>query len=545
MGSRAKPKQHSDNDQVVVASEAASWCQKSQLEKAGRQREDCEVVVANPFPMKPIPSKVLTEDDYTDAVSHIIERDFFPDLAHLRIRHELLQARESGDWALAQDLQWKLVNLSRPTPLSSVAATPGRMTPGATPLRAAELSGAVTPAGATPRISSWERDDDDVESTVAVPSDMPSNAALQLADGKQVVVDLQKVRLDDFHRVFTSEDNAAFEEILKRDYERKAAKQWWIEHAEKEHNTERKRYKNAIMDGAEVEKTNGALLGTEFQARNTFSFKPPTLPLVEVLEKPKVDFKNTRFTTAQQAELDSMLDVSVASRQAHLQADRDADSGDRMAQSGQFGISAFMGGGTAAMRSLGGRCTTPLLPDREVRGYPLVQTPTLLPGVGGLSPLMTYGKLGSTPRCLEGDGTSFKMNEISERERAAERLQRGATQKLRETKQHTKLERLRALGLTPSGSVTPARTSRSTPGAGSTGRHTPGSMAKVTPLSPIGALIQRAQKMAQQGGRLRIAQSPATPALTPADEAPPRKRRKKTSGDDAERLPSSITDNLL
>merc|ERR1719504_37764 len=119
------------------------------------------------------------------------------------------------------------------------------MTPGATPLRRAELSGAATPAGATPRLSAWERDDD-AESTVAAPLDLPSNASLQLVDGKQVVVDLQKVRLDDFHRVFTSEDNAAFEDIVVRDKERLAFKQWWMEDAELVHNTRHQEYRKAI-----------------------------------------------------------------------------------------------------------------------------------------------------------------------------------------------------------------------------------------------------------------------------------------------------------
>merc|ERR1712070_1086719 len=114
-----------------------------------------------------------------------------------------------------------------------------------------------------------------------------------------------------------------------------------------------------------------------------------------------------------------------------------------MAQTGTFGLSAFQAQGTASMRSVGGRISTPLLPGKDDKvypgaRYPLVATPNLLPGVGGLSPLMTYGKIGSTPLCLDDDGPSFKIHEASERERAAEILQRGATQKIRETKQHTK-----------------------------------------------------------------------------------------------------------
>merc|ERR1712183_374023 len=135
--------------------------------------------------------------------------------------------------------------------------------------------------------------------------------------------------------------------------------------------------------------------------------------------------------------------MGVASRTAALLSDQEVEAFERMAQTGHFGLSAFQAHGTANMRSVGGRISTPLLPDKETRAYPggrypMVATPTLLPGVGGLSPLMTYGKIGSTPLCLDDDGPSFKIHEVSERERAAEVLQRGATQKLRETKVHTK-----------------------------------------------------------------------------------------------------------
>merc|ERR1719436_583551 len=89
------------------------------------------------------------------------------------------------------------------------------------------------------------------------------------------------------------------------------------------------------------------------------------------------------------------------------------------------------------------------------------------------------------------------MAEESERELTAEKLQRGATQRQRESKQLTKSERLRVLGLSVNGTPT-------TPGS----MRTPTSViSKVTPLSPIGQLIQRAQKLAQQGGQLRISNS--------------------------------------
>jgi hypothetical protein len=43
------------------------------------------------------PATVLDEDTYTEAISYIIERDFFPNLAKLRAQQEYFNAEDSGD----------------------------------------------------------------------------------------------------------------------------------------------------------------------------------------------------------------------------------------------------------------------------------------------------------------------------------------------------------------------------------------------------------------------------------------------------------------
>lgn len=498
---------------------------------------------------------MLQEDDFVDAVSHIIERDFFPDLPTLRARHELMQARQAGDEGRVQDAEWKLANLARPTPLSTPGASTPHPGPAATPLGSA-FAATPGPEDSTdgPRLSAWERDDD-AESTVMGPPDIPENARLKLANGREVCVDLTKVRLDDFQRVFTSEDNASFEEIVKKDKDKLRAKYAWIEDAERKHNTQYRQYAKALENGIDRE-TTGVVLGNEFKARNMLSFKPDTLPQVGI-EVPKVDFKNTRFTTAQQGELESMLSQGVAMRKARLDGDQETEALEKMAHSGNFSLSSLPSGltgfGAGCIRAVGGRMDSPLLPGSDDRGYPLVKTPTFLPGEGGLSPLMTYGKVASTPRPLEEEGPNYRMFEESARERAAERLQRGASQRHREAKTLSKAERLRALGITPPESAPTAKTSRSTPS--SSWRRSPGSVsskaAHLTPLSPIGALIHRAQRLAQKGGQFHIASGgrTSTPATTP--EGPPQKRarhKKTPRGADAtgsSELPASITDNLL
>lgn len=58
------------------------------------------------------PAVVLDEDTYTDAISYIIERDFFPNLAKLRAQQEYFHAEESGDLVRLQQAGRELKRLT-------------------------------------------------------------------------------------------------------------------------------------------------------------------------------------------------------------------------------------------------------------------------------------------------------------------------------------------------------------------------------------------------------------------------------------------------
>lgn len=450
------------------------------------------VVVADPRPSKAIPPNVLQEEVYTDAVSAIIERDFFPDLPQLRLRQALIAARSAGDQDRAEELLWQLLKGPRPTPLSATPASAALAGPGDTPRPADARSHAGNSApsrGGEKFLSAWERESE-ISSLAGRSSSCDAYSRLRLANGKDVVVDLSTARLDDFQRVFTSEDNASFDAIVQREKKKLREKEWWVDQQEKDYNTLHKTQARALENGGSIEP--GQQMFCPHKARNALFLKKAGMPQHE-LERPKCDFKNTRFTSAQHTEQDQRLGTAMAARNARLQGDELEERRRAMAAEGKF-----MAGSTAKFRTWAGRHAA------EDADAPLgfVHTPSFLPGEN-VSPLMTFGQLGSTPRVLESeDGPSFKIYETSPREQAAEKLQRGCVSRLREAKQQQKLSRLRQLGL----SATPSSGGR-TPGS-SVMRSTPMSMAaasRVSPLSPIGQLIHRAQKLAQKGGRLRIA----------------------------------------
>ena len=478
------------------------------------------VKAPDPYPSRAIPLRALEEDDYVEAVSALIERDFFPDLPHLRARYELMQARLRGDNTLAKALEKKLLELPRPTP----GGTPRIQTP-------QPEAGLTNPAGnggnaAAARLSAWERDDgaESVASAAAGSIANYQQVFLRLISGREVLVDLSTVRLDDFQKVFTSEDNASFEAVLEKDRERRRQKEWWVEGSEEKQNT--KCQQQALQFDLEPQST-GEIMTCEFQARNTLYFKPKG-EVSEFIEKPTVESRNTRFTTQEQTDLDETLIAAIAARHARESGQQFSEVLAKMVKDGTFSVAALHNYGH--VRAVGGRLQTPI---GQSGSYPMVNTPTLLPGENGFSPLMTFGKIASTPRVLDEDaGPTFRVQEESARDRAADKLAKGAMQKQRESRQNSKKERLKALGLTPSAS--PAST-----------RPTPASVAsKVTPMTPIGQLLHRAQRMAQRGGRLRISSNRrVTP--TPSEGREAKRARTTPVQTSSASIPASLMADLL
>ena len=294
-----------------------------------------------------------------------------------------MQARLRGDNALAKALEKKLLELPRATP----GGTPRLATP-----RSDEAIAAGSRAGtaAAARLSAWERDDgaESVASANAGSVANYSQVLLRLISGREVVVDLSTVRLDDFQRVFTSEDNASFEAVLEKDRERRRQKEWWVEGSEEKHNTKCQALKDQISESH----STGEIMTCEFQARNTFYFKPRG-EIPELIEKPTVESRNTRFTTQEQSDLDETLIAAIAARHARESGQQFSEVLAKMVKDGTFSVAALHSYGN--VRAVGGRLQTPM---GQGGSYPMVNTPALLPGENGFSPLMTFGKIEPWPK---------------------------------------------------------------------------------------------------------------------------------------------------
>ncbi|KAF9822016.1 hypothetical protein IEO21_00010 [Rhodonia placenta] len=140
---------------------------------------------------------VLEEDEYTEALSHIIARDFFPSLVHLDATNGYLDALRTNDPALIQASVRRIEELTTPVtrrdrPWETPAQTPYRAGPLDTPIH--------TPRGEPPvKRTRYETD----------------------------------MSLDHFQAKYTSEDNSSFTQILDDDNRKRREKWAWAWDAQK------------------------------------------------------------------------------------------------------------------------------------------------------------------------------------------------------------------------------------------------------------------------------------------------------------------------
>jgi len=137
--------------------------------------------------------QVLEEDEYTEALSHIIARDFFPSLVHLDAANEYLDAWQSKDPELIYASVRRLEQLQ--TPISSRG-------------RSTYQTPSQTPYGAGPS---------DTPLHARTPSSGPPPMKRPRYD--------TDMSLDNFQARYTSEDNSSFTQIL--DEENRVRKEKW------------------------------------------------------------------------------------------------------------------------------------------------------------------------------------------------------------------------------------------------------------------------------------------------------------------------------
>ncbi|KAH8702613.1 nuclear protein DGCR14 [Talaromyces proteolyticus] len=158
-----------------------------------------------PPPVKKIkrPSTILDEDSYTDALSHIIARDYFPGLLETQSKQELLDALDSKDKA------W-------------ISRAGKRLSEVMTPRSSRGVSMNMTPNG---------RNDSDTPITAYggdTPASVASSVMTSMTNNKERSVDVANLSLTSFQAKYTSEDNESFNRVLDKQNEKKRENYAWM-----------------------------------------------------------------------------------------------------------------------------------------------------------------------------------------------------------------------------------------------------------------------------------------------------------------------------
>jgi protein DGCR14 len=169
-------------------------------------KRSIDTALMPPPPAKRIkrPPKVLDEDDYTDALSKIIARDFFPGLHEVQYQQEYLNALESNDESWIAEAGQKLREVMTPLPSGRQrrSARNSRFsTPALTPVHTATATPVAnkTPVG-------WSDD--------ATPSGVTGSEYSTTSCTQKDEIDTSTLSLSAFQSKYTSEDNESFNALL-------------------------------------------------------------------------------------------------------------------------------------------------------------------------------------------------------------------------------------------------------------------------------------------------------------------------------------------
>ena len=272
---------------------------------------------------------VLGEDIYTNALNKIIQRDFFPSLPKLRLQHALIEAQEKRDLVRVEELSQQLLKEQETS-----------------------IDGKTSLAAPTPIL----------ETTAAYDHDI-------------------LLSLDEFQHRYTSEDNASFNEILRKTNEKKRTRYSWLYNEQKKELLLEYR---PILDHTLDHR--GMIQTWQSRGPNSLMFHPKgqSLTVGDVFDAPArtICHQGTR----------SLLDEhpNRSSEVSRRDEDEMSTTTSNSTQADNYGFVAH--------------------------------TPTLVPGTD-VAPLMTWGTIESTPLRLDASsetpyaqGPGFKMQPTPQRE---------------------------------------------------------------------------------------------------------------------------------
>ena len=402
------------------------------------------------------PAKVLDEDVYADAVSHIIARDFFPGLLEAEAQQEYMEALDSKNNTWIREAGRKLTQVMTPVPEGHRRS--GRGT-SFTPRR-------TTTAGDTPR-----------EIVGGTPSRTPLLQNNDFAPEPQPEVDVN-MSLGAFQAKYTSEDNESFNALLDKQNEKRAAKYGFFHHGNKipsasqiaHRAREQKLLENGSGSSTALVRLNAA--GHERSAvasggpSEDLDARPASVDSFRNRQGPRNHFmfgpdgvEDLTITRAQQAEEKSNAPPKSVTYAATRFKSTNAAPEEAIPPSPSLSaIDAAIAGRPRATQSESGYtgAETP-----RVNGYAFVDAEPTPSEIGvpvtddEADAIERAAAMELLPKVEEGGPSPFNLKERSKREDVHLRLVEKADASRRKEKGGNRLDQLRSLGVTPGPTPTP------------------------------------------------------------------------------------------
>ena len=152
-----------------------------------------QLMMPPPMHKKRKPDVVLEEDEFSEEIRRIVVRDFFPDLPKLEAQLEWLEAHNNNDLEKIRELRAKFSAVRNPYGRDTPLRSPAVPNPSGTPLT---TTSHINHAQESVELTKPKKD--------------------------------KAVGLDDFLSKHNGEDNASFEEILKKEQLKHKQKYWWV-----------------------------------------------------------------------------------------------------------------------------------------------------------------------------------------------------------------------------------------------------------------------------------------------------------------------------
>ncbi|WFD29389.1 hypothetical protein MSPP1_000398 [Malassezia sp. CBS 17886] len=191
---------------------------------------------------------VLDEDDYTDGLARILQRDFFPQLPRLRAQNAYLAALDDGDDDAIYHTARALVRVEEQCGILEEATFRGDQGEPLTPLDVPNL--AQTPSHGYAQ-SDAERTPHTAGATPAARPGVATPEPRMHAPPQQPAQLSVAMTLDEYQARYTSEDNASFAQLMQVAKDRRRAQHSWAYAAADAASAKRQRRDASARDEAQ------------------------------------------------------------------------------------------------------------------------------------------------------------------------------------------------------------------------------------------------------------------------------------------------------